>query len=387
MAVKTNCTKNGREYYRIRRKVGKKLNKNGVWVDDYKDFYGKNKSDAQQLFENYMAKRKAGISENKRYFGIMADLFIKEVFLLDSQYADGTKENYVNAWNRYVKPSRIAGLPLDEVQSIDLQALYNELDCSPSALKFINNMMKLFYKYLEHEGYSRNLTTTLKLPAKESKIKSDILSDSNVVVWTDEEVEKIMEGSKGHPLRFFIILALHTGLRVSELLAVRYEDIEGDTLHVNRQLKYKALYEDGKVCGHEFVITQPKYNSVRNVPLNASVLDELKRHTASHREEMLRNGYRTDYVFTTSSGGFMDRRNVTRSLSRLYSRIGVESKGVHTYRHTFASKLCALGVPIQTASVLLGHSSINVTAKYYVNVTHNEKLDAVERLASAFNTE
>ena len=70
--------------------------------------------------------------------------------------------------------------------------------------------------------------------------------------------------------------------RISELLAVRYDDIEGNTLHVRRQLQYKALYEDGKVSRHEFVFTQPKYNSIRDVPLNETILRELKTHTARH---------------------------------------------------------------------------------------------------------
>lgn len=389
MASKTNCIKNGVPYYRIRRKVGKKLNKNGVWVDDNKDFYGKNKSDAERKFEAYMTKREAGIVKDNQYFGIMADHFITNVFLPDINYSHGTKENYINAWNKYIKTSRIAGLPLDQIRSADLQAIYNTLDCTPGALKSINNLMKLFYKYVEHEGYGRNITATLTLPKKESKRspKTDDLSDNNdIVIWEDEEVKKILAGSQNHPLRFLIILALNTGLRISELLAVRYDDIEGNTLHVRRQLQYKALYEDGKVSRHEFVFTQPKYNSIRDVPLNETILRELKTHTARHREDMLENGYRTEYLFTTSSGGYLDRKNVTRSLARLYKRIDVEAKGIHTYRHTFATKLCAMGVPIQTASVLLGHSSISVTQKYYVNVAHEERLEAVERLVSAFNS-
>lgn len=199
-------------------------------------------------------------------------------------------------------------------------------------------------------------------------------------------MEKILSGSQNHSLRFLIILALNTGLRISELLAVRYDDIEENTLHIRRQLQYKALYKDGKVISHEFIFTPPKYNSVRDVPLNETVLKELKIHSARHREDMLKNGYRTDYLFTTNSGGYLDRKNVTRSLARLYQRIAVQAKGIHTYRHTFATKLCSMGAPIQTASVLLGHSSISVTQKYYINIAHEERLEAVEKLTSAFNS-
>jgi len=386
MAGKTNCIKNGVAYYRIRRKVGKKLNKNGVWVDDYKEFYGKNKKDAERKCAEYKEKRAAGIMTQKQFFGILADHFIKNVFLPDSRYTARTKEKYVSTWNRLVRPSSLAGRPLDLVHSADLQAFYNELDCTPGAIKTVSNMMKLFYKYLEQEGYCRNIASGLKIPEKRTK-KEQSADSKEIIVWTDEEVKAILDNSGEYALRFLIVLAINTGLRISELLALRYDDFDGDVLHVRRQVLYAASYDEaGNLGKHEFVLQEPKYNSVRDVPLNAFVLEELREHTLWHKEEMLSNGYRTEYLFTTEHGNFLERRNVARSLERLYARIGIEKKDIHTYRRTFASKLCSLGVPIQTASVLLGHSSINVTAKYYVNIAHNERLAAVERLSEAYKS-
>ena len=62
-------------------------------------------------------------------------------------------------------------------------------------------------------------------------------------------------------------------------------------------------------------------------------------------------------------------------------RHGVEEKNIHAYRHTFGTNLCRQGVPIQTASKLLGHDDISTTAKYYVNVSDEEKARAIEKLA------
>ena len=272
-------------------------------------------------------------------------------------------------------------MPLDQVRSIDLQGFYNRLECPHSSLKSMHNLMKLFFRYAEKEGYCRDITVSVKIPDKKTKKDLYLSNENNITVWSDEEVRIILDKSIFHPLYCFIVLALNTGLRVSELLGLKYSDIEKDVLHVRRQLKYVAQYEEGEITGRTFQLIPPKYNSVRDVPLNKSAKVALQEHTYRHKEEMLRLGYRTDFIFTTNSGGFIDRRNLARSLERLYSRIGIEAKSIHTYRHTFASKLCEQGVPIQTASKLLGHSSINVTAKYYVNISHNEKLKAVEKLA------
>lgn len=64
----------------------------------------------------------------------------------------------------------------------------------------------------------------------------------------------------------------------------------------------------------------------------------------------------------------------------LYKRVGVPYKRFHCYRHTFATKLSARGVPIQVTSALLGHADIRETAKYYVKISHGEKRSAIEKI-------
>ena len=75
MAKKTNCTINGRKYYKISRKVGMKLNKNGIWVDDRKTFYGASKSEAEEKYDTYMKQISAGkeISKNRLLTVIIND--------------------------------------------------------------------------------------------------------------------------------------------------------------------------------------------------------------------------------------------------------------------------------------------------------------------------
>ena len=99
---------------------------------------------------------------------------------------------------------------------------------------------------------------------------------------------------------------------------------------------------------------------------------------------MREKGYETPFVFTTDSGNLNDYRNIVRACRRYYDTIGVEPKGFHTYRHTFGTLLCRNGIPIQVAASLLGHTDINVTARYYINVSDGEKIDAVESIAALF---
>ena len=142
-----------------------------------------------------------------------------------------------------------------------------------------------------------------------------------------------------------------------------------------------AFDEDGNVKA-KYDINVPKTaNSIRKIPLHKAVLTELRRHKTWHMKEQLKNGYRTNYLFTTDSGNLYDPSNVRTALNRYYKKIGVEEKNIHAYRHTFGTNLCRQGVPIQTASKLLGHDDISTTAKYYVNVSADEKAQAIEKLA------
>ena len=179
-------------------------------------------------------------------------------------------------------------------------------------------------------------------------------------------------------MRFMIVLAVNTGARISELLALTYDDIHDNLLYINKQISEKD--PDGKASAPHLDSTKST-SSNRVIPLSDAVLREYATHRLIHQKEMLKNGYRTSNIFTTGTGNYYYRRNVTRALQRLCSRIGIRYRKFHAFRHTFGTNLSRAGVPIEETFKLMGHSSINVTMKYYVHVDARRKLDAVEKIA------
>lgn len=388
MANKTNCVINGRPYYRLTRTVGRRLNENGAEVPVKKQFYGKNKKEAEEAYQKYINRKEQGIDHENQYFGILADHWIYAFLVNDSELKDRTKELYIGQWNRYVKPSDLYLMRVDNISAAVLQQFYNELDAPISALRAIDKVMKRFYRYLDLEGYARNIMASIRVPKKRTEKRT---KDKNkVVVWSDEEIHAILNGfdkaQKGFRLRFLVVLAYYTGCRVSELLGLTYDDFADKTVSINKQAIRRAVIKRNKKTVYEMDIDTPKSQSAyRIIPLNDAVMEELERHKKWQKKDMLKNGYRTEYLFTTDSGALYDRHNVTHALTRYYKRIGVPNRGFHTYRHTFGTNLCRSGVPIQVASSLLGHADINVTMKYYVNVDQDEKRRAIERLSEAVN--
>lgn len=381
MANKTNCTINGKDYYRIRRKVGKKLNSKGVWVDDYKLFYGKNKSEAEAKFAAFMDNLNKGITNKPLHFGEMMDTFITEVFLKDSRYSDSTKTRYVNAYNSNLRESSLAGLALSNIKSIDLQAAYNALTCGASTVRSLHNLVTHFYRYLENENICRDITKNIVLP-KVEKTKGNAVSDGNIETWTAEELKTILKGSEGHRLHLLLVLAANTGCRIGELLALRYDDIEDGVLHVNKQVVISDEFTNGVKSGQKIEISTTKTKaSIRSIPLPDAVLEAVEAHAAWQRVEMLRNGYRTNHLFTTQTGNLYDKHSLRTACNRLYKRLGVPCRSFHVYRHTFGTTLAKNGVPIQTVAALMGHADINVTREYYINVDTEDKTAAISKLA------
>lgn len=367
MASKPNTTiksKSGKEYgyVKIKRKVGMKRAPSGAWVVDYRQFYGATKKEAEAKYNAYMEKRNKPFS---RCFGDLLDSWIDNVFSNNSKYKDSTKKLYINAYKNNFRNSDLLGKDISDITGKALQEEYQSLTCAPSTVRALDKLLNLFFQYAEREGYCRNVTVSLDTPPV--KHKTD---DHTIDVLSDDEIAKIVdEFPHDHRLRLLVILALRTGCRISELLALRYSDITKDGLKIGKQLY---------VSGNEYSIVTPKAKaSIRTIPLSEDTLEEIAEHKRWHNMEIIRNGYRTPYIFTTSSGNFYHVSTVRKSCNRVYKKIGVRPLGFHVYRHTFGSYLANTGTPIQTVAALMGHENIATTAKYYINVSSEVKKAAI----------
>ena len=370
MAKKTNCTINGKEYYKLNRKVGKKLNKKGMWVNDYKNFYGSCKSESEATYAAFMERKNKGIVENK-CLGEMIDEWIESVFKA-SGLATSTKRKYIQAYKEHFRPTHLAGMQLNEVTALDIQTLYINSTTSYSTLRSLNNLLRHFYKYISLNQMGNDITSSVTVPRNTNNDFKEI------DVWEDSDLKKVISALEGTTLRFLIVLAVNTGARFSELLALTYADIQSGSLFINKQLSEANSTDNRKTSIEVTKVKTPSSNRV--IPLSDAVLKEFKTHTMLHKEEMLKNGYRTQNLFTTSNGTFYYRRNITRSLKRLYKRIGVPYHKFHSYRHTFGTNLSRAGVPIEETAALMGHSDIHITAKYYIKVDAKRKKEAIEKI-------
>lgn len=368
MATKTNTKINGSDYFRIRRTI------DGV----QKSFYGKSKGDAERKYKEYLEqiareKYERRMADDNATFGERAEEFAVNVLSVSQKYAKGTISAYLSVYRLHVKDSCLSEMKMKDVRASDIQKFYNELDVSQHKIKSIHKFMSAFYKWLVLNNYSVNVLVGVEIPRKEDTTRHD-----EIIVWEDDEIKKMLDAldalesrQNRHRQHFMLYVLLYTGMRISEVLGLKYSDIYDGIIHVERQ-----YYLDE--------IKPPKWNSKRQIPMHKVLKREYETHKAWHEEEMIRNKYHSDYVFTTSTGELYYQASVRKALKRFYKRYDIPYKHIHAYRATFCTNLCRCGVPLEVASKLMGHKSMEVTAAHYALVRTDTLQDAIDAFAYKF---
>ena len=158
------------------------------------------------------------------------------------------------------------------------------------------------------------------------------------------EAERLLAVSRPSPQwHTMILVALHTGLRLGELIGLQWKDLDlkGGQLRVRRSVT------DG-------IIGTPKSGKARDLPLTPSVVKALRQHRHTLGP----------WVFCQEDGVLLTDGQCKWPLYRAYDRAGVERMGWHPLRHTFASHLVMRGVPLAAVQKLLGHATIEMTMRY-----------------------
>ncbi len=171
------------------------------------------------------------------------------------------------------------------------------------------------------------------------------------------------------------LVSLYTGIRLGELCALRWQDLdfEENMLYVNHTLKRVPCTEGPMKT--MVVLAKPKTdNSQREMPVPVFLMKQLK-------DKMLREqATESDFVFQSKSGGFVDPRTMQAKFARRMKQLKIRGAHFHTLRHTFATRCLELQVGIETLSEFLGHSSPQITVKYYAHCTRDNKIMSINRL-------
>lgn len=226
------------------------------------------------------------------------------------------------------------------------------------------------------------LKASLKLARKLGRIDSDPSelirrpkkTGSSVECFSVCEQKKIENEvmSSNQPKLFGVLLSLYTGVRIGELLALEWSDLDFE----RRELCISKSCYDGKSAdGEKRILSTPKtQTSQRVIPLPSSLVPLIEDHHEKSRSRWI----------IANDENFIGVRSYQRSFELLLKRAGVEHKGFHALRHTFATRAIECGMDVKTLSEILGHKNSTVTLNLYVHSMTEHKKRMMDMLGENF---
>ena len=370
----------GIEYQRYRK----------LYNGEYKEFYGRTVKEVKEKIQEFESRnmyiKKTEV--RKQTFGEYLENWFINVRVYEVESSTYLRNE--QTINYHIKDSSLYNAQMVNIDSELCQSLINKLSekYSRSTISKVYVLLNMCFNYAftkEHIG--ENPMMKVKMPKESSlvtkKKEAKWLSSSDVEKFV-QEAERVntrefrIKGKVGERVygvnAYYAILIIYTGLRIGELMALTWEDIDfkNKTLNVNKSRAKGKI--DGKTT---LYIKDPKSESgTRIIPLSDRAIYALQK-IKEYSTELKLNSDNNLIVANTSS-----ESNITRTVKSMLFRAGCETEkcGLHALRHTFGSLLLEKGVDLKTISYLLGHSDITVTANIYLHITREKAINSVEVL-------
>ena len=303
-----------------------------------------------------------------------------------SQVSPATHQRYTDIINCSLMPA-FGACFLSKLTPAEIQRQYNKWETTgrrdggaggiaPRTRIHIHRVFKSALKnavYLQLIG--RNPADFVK-PPKAPKISINVL--------TIEQSAELLEFLRDSCLYWPVLLALATGMRRGEILALRWKNIDFETATV----RVVESVEKTRKGGLRF--KEPKTGKTRAIVLPQCVLEELKKWKETLREDLLSKNIKladNHFVCGKSDGEVRDPTTLTHGFIIAINKLKhLPRVRFHDLRHSHATQLLAAGIHPKIAQERLGHSTITTTLDLYSHVTNTMQADAASTLDTAFRS-
>jgi integrase len=289
-----------------------------------------------------------------------------------------TLDSYRMHVRLHIMPS-LGRVKLKALSPAHVQGLYRaKLDSglAPSTVRYTHAVLNRALKQATKWGLVPRNAAEAADPPKLERVEMKTL--------TPIEVKTLLSAARGERLEALYVLAVYTGLRIGELLGLRWGDVDFDAgkMRVVRQLQRMR-------SGGGLVFSPTKTSNRRTIRLTGTAVEALRRHRARQAEEKLGTGglYQDqDLVFATGIGTPLDASNVMyRGFKPLLKRAGLRDIRFHDLRHTCATLMLSQGVNPKIVQELLGHATFSQTMDTYSHVMPDMQDKAAAALESALS--
>lgn len=293
----------------------------------------------------------------------------------------GTVIDYMETYKSYIQ-KELGRKKLKEVRPDQVQHLFNEMaeQYAKQTIKLAKAVLNGMYKQAIINRLVRdNPVSVTRIPKTKSKEKKKAM--------TQEEQEIFMKYVEGTVCENIISFALGTGMRIGEIRALQWQDVDFNA----KVIRVRHTLKTSKGEGY-WLDTAKSETSVREIFMLGRIYHLLKEEKKEQNKRKLRAGiyWQPDeglenLVFTTDEGRPYSHTKVNTEVKKIQERMKEDGISMfkitpHTFRHTFATRGLENGIPVKVMQELLGHSSSAITLDTYSHVSDKWKREEMQKL-------
>ncbi|MFW6047419.1 MAG: tyrosine-type recombinase/integrase [Candidatus Woesearchaeota archaeon] len=294
------------------------------------------------------------------------------------RYSIIVKNHLIPAFGDY-QVKDIKPIHIESYQNLKLKEgkLNSNGGLSEETVRMHHNLLSSIFKY------AQRLELIEKNPVK--LVPSPKAKRPNHNFLNEEQLQKILEYSKGLWIHDYIKVAVATGMRRGEMIGLEWSNVD---LKNNKISIVKALKRTSKGIELSETKTSSSRRSIAITEDTAKILKRIKKEQAK-RKLKLGNKYNTrfDLVFCEKDGRYCNPNSVTRRFKRVAKAVGLGHIKLHDLRHTMASLMLKSGTNPKVVQERLGHSSISITLDLYSHLTLDLQKEAAKSLSELLKKE
>lgn len=368
--------------------------KNGRYEARFIDRFGKRKSISGCNLKEVKKKFNESLYENEKEINIRSNIKLDdwyEKWMNIYKYnviRENTKRHYNHVYRKHISPY-LGRFYIKDITQLQIRELIKSLDKFGYQYETQNKvrvlLLDLFNKAMIDDFINKN-------PVRGITIKRN---EKDIIVLSLEEQIAFFDCCKGTFYDNFFNVAVTSGMRIGEIAALRWEDIDMDKkiIHVNRTLVYQKYDNDNNKTFH---FEEPKTKtSKRDIPINRQCEIALKKQYMQKNVicekapiEKKPDKQFEDLLFTTKFNTPLNSQIICDAIKKIVSEVNLtrsytdelEAFSCHCFRHTFATRCFESGIQPKTVQSYLGHATLQMTMDLYTSVLSEHMSSEMEKL-------
>ena len=363
--------------------TGKRINKS-VYAPTQSEVKRKLKELIKQIEDN--ENDDLYVKPNTLTFGEWLDTWMNEY--KKNSVRPATYSSYDNNIKLHIRPA-LGNIEIQKMRPDHVQTLLNSLTRGNTKKPALAPWTVLKVKNIISGALEQAIRNQI-IPYNPAKAAiPPKLKQREIRVLSQDEQKQFIEAVKGHRLEALYILALATGMRRGELMAITWDCVDWE----NNQIAVKgsiSRIKDPDTNITELRYSEPKTKSGRRyIPILPNMKPILLKHKDQQEEEKSQAGSawnKRNLVFCSNVGTPLEPRRIATTMNKITDKAGLPRFTFHALRHSFATRMLEANVPAKVVQDVLGHSDVTLTLNTYSHVMGSTAHDQMSKINNLFKS-